>query len=44
MLTLTLLAYEIFENATSDSLVQYFIYFIGGPVSYSYGGPILAIN
>jgi len=44
VLTVTSPADEIFGNAESDPLVQYFVYLIGGPVSYSYGGQFLAIK
>jgi len=44
VLTITSPADEIFANSASDLLVKYFIYLIGGPVSYSYGGKFLAIK
>ena len=44
VLTVTSPAEGIFANATSDPLVQYFIYLIECPVSYSYGSQFLAIK
>jgi len=44
VLTVTWPGDEIFANASSDPLFQYFIYLIGCPVSYSYGGHFLAIK
>jgi len=44
VLTVTSPADEIFTNASSNALAQYFIYLIGGPVSYVYGGHSLAVK
>ena len=44
VLTVTSPADEILVNAASDPHVQYSIYLIGGPVSYSYGGQFLAVK
>ena len=43
-LTVTSPAGEIFTNASSKPLVLYFIYLIGGPVSYSYEGQFRAVK
>jgi len=37
-------AYEIYTNAASDSLVQYFIYLISRPAGDVYGGQFLLLK